>query len=85
MKSQTSLPSWRLYLEEERKTQIKVGIIYSMLDRSFNKKNKAGKRVWCGGNSYHFRETKEDVTEEVLSEELKPQTEPGYTEGCLSK
>lgn len=43
-----------------------------MLDRSFNKKkNKAGKRVWCGGNSYHFRETKEDVTEEVLSEELK--------------
>lgn len=53
-----------------------------MLDRSFNKKNKAGKRVWCGGNSYHFRETKEDVTEEVLSEELKAE-DLRYTEGCL--
>lgn len=42
----------------KKDNKLKVGIIYSMLDRSFNKKNKAGKRVWCGGNSYHFRRLK---------------------------
>lgn len=42
-----------------------------MLVRSFSKKNKAGKRVCVWGNSYSFRVTKENVTEEVLSKELR--------------
>ena len=39
--------------------------------------------MWCGGNSYYFRETKENVTEEVLSKELKAEDWARYTEGRL--
>ena len=51
-----------------------------MLDRSFSKKNKAGKRVCVGGNSYSFRVNKENVTEKVLSKELKDEDWARYTE-----
>ena len=54
-----------------------------MLDRSFSKKNKAGKRVCGGGNSYSFRVNKENVTEKVLSKELKDEDWARYTEECL--